>query len=380
MSGTTHSKIIILILAAFMFIPLGFGQMTSRTENGVSIIKNGKRPLPLPGQAVKVILKPLYTIGGGDSPDQEFSSISSIAVRDDGAIYILDSKECRISAFDAQGRFLFSFGKKGQGPGELAGPISLSLTPSKEILVEDALSRRLAFFAFDGKFLRHQSTAEGMALAGLVMDARGRIVARTMNFADGKIGFDIKTVDRDLKPLKSLARVDLAKMGQGKMDPLSGAPGLLVAPDVRGNIFLGNPRGYAISVFDFEGRLLRTMEREYDPVPVGEEDEEEILKMAGQATATGGFNLKEMILFPDFFPAYRNFIVHPDGTLLVLTFEKSKIKKENFYDIFDPDGRYVFRFSSAVNFYSWQGDRLYGVEENEEGFPVLKCFRVLREK
>ena len=93
---------IILILAASMLIPPGFGQMTSRTENGVSVIKNGIRPLPLPGQAAKVVLEPVYTIGGGDSPDEEFSSISSIAVRDDGTIYILDTKDCRIKAFDAQ--------------------------------------------------------------------------------------------------------------------------------------------------------------------------------------------------------------------------------------------------------------------------------------
>jgi hypothetical protein len=368
------------ILAAAVFAVSGFGQMTSKTENGVLIIKNGLRPVPPSGAASKLVLELLYAVGGGATPEQDFSSISAIAVREDGSVYILDSKECLVRAFDAKGRFLFSFGKKGQGPGELNTPIGLMITPAKEILVEDALNRRLAFFSIEGKFLRNQAAAQGFGISGLVMDSQGRLAARAMNFADGKISFEIGTYDKDLKLLKSLAKVDLAKLGQLKMDPLSSAPGLVLAPDARGNLFLGSSKGYLLRAFDFDGRLLRTIERDYNPVPVKKEDQDEIMKLLSATTATGGFSIKEMIIFPDVFPPYNTFIANPDGRLLVRTYEKGKAPKEYFHDVFDAGGRYIHRFPSALAFLAWQDERIYAVEENEDGFKVLKCFRTRWEK
>jgi hypothetical protein len=368
------------ILAAAVFAVSGFGQMTSKTVDGVLVVKNGKNPVPPSGAAAKLVLEPIYTIGGGATPEQDFSSITGITVQNDGSVFVLDTKECLIRAFDAKGRFLFSFGKKGQGPGELNTPIGVMITPSKEILVEDALNRRLSFFSLDGKFLRHQSAAQGMGITGILMDDRGRIVARAMSFTDGKIAFEIKTYDKDLNALKSLARVDLANLGQLKVDPLSSAPGLVFAPDGRGNLFLGSPKGYLIRVFDFDGRLLRTIERDYDPTPVKKEDQAEIFKLLGGIQATGGFNVKEMVVFPDYFPPYVNFVANPDGRLLVRTYEKGKALKEYFYDVFDADGRYTLRFPSALEIQVWRDEKLYGLEENEDGFKILKCFQTRWEK
>jgi hypothetical protein len=378
---TKELKLYFWILAASVVVaPLGSGQTTVKSVDGVTVVTNGKRPAPLTGIAAGLVLEPLWTIGGGDSPDQEFSTISAVAVRDDGSIFILDGKECLIKAFDAKARFLRSFGKKGQGPGELNGPIGLMITPTNELLVEDALNRRLSFFALDGKFLRQQSTAQGMGmgLAGFLMDPQGRIAARSMSFEGGKIGFEIKTYDKDLKPGKTLAKVEIANLGQMKMiDPLSRMPGLIFAPDARGHLFVGSSKGYLIRVFDFDGRLLRTIERDYDPVPVSKEDHEKMLKILGKMPATGGFNLKDMIVFPDVFPAYANFIVNRDGRILVQTYEKGKRANEHFYDVFDTEGRYLTRTPAVAEFLVWRDDKLYGLEENEDGFKVLKCFRVI---
>jgi hypothetical protein len=132
-----------------------------------------------------------------------------------------------------------------------------------------------------------------------------------------------------------------------------------------------------IRVFDFDGRLRRTIEREYVPIPVKKEDHDEILKRLGKMSATGGFNFKDMVVIPDAFPAYAGFTVHPDGRLLVRTSrEMGKVEKVKTYDIFDPEGRYTARFSSTAEFMLWRGDKLYGVEENEDGFKILKCFRI----
>ena len=371
MMRKTRERILCVILAAAVHVPFGGAQTTVKSVDGVTVVKSGKQPIP----AAKLVLEPLFTIGAVDSPEKEFSSVSAVAFSEDGAIYVLDTKDCLIKAFDPGGRFLFSFGKKGQGPGEWNGPGGLAVTPSKEILVEDILNRRLSFHALDGKFLRHQSTAEGMGLTGFLVDPQGRMVGRAMTFADGKIGFEIKTLDKDLKTLHVLGKVEMAALGQMKMDPLSSAPGLVVALDAPGHIYLGSSKGYLIRVFAFDGRPIRTIERDFDPIPVRKEDQVEILKLLSNIPATGGFSVKEMIVFPNVFPAYSHFILNPDGRLLVRTYEKGKKPKEYFHDVFDADGRYIARAPFALEFIAWRGDKLYGLEENEEGFKVLKCFR-----
>jgi len=376
MRRKTGIGFLVFILAAAFGARLAGGQMTSKTVDGVLVIKNGKQPVP----AAKVVLEPLFAIGGADSPEKEFSSIGAVAVREDGAIYVLDTKECRVKAFDAAGRLLFSFGKKGQGPGEWSLPNGLLITPSKEILVEDALNRRLSFHALDGTFLRHQSTAEEMGLTGLLVEPGGRMVGRAMTFAGGKIGFEINILDKDLKVLKTLTKIEMAALGQMKMDPLSSMPGLIVALDAKGDLFLGSAKGYAIRVFDFDGRPIRTIERDFDPIPVRKEDQDEILKLLAAMPSTGGFSVKEMIVFPDVFPAYSNFIVNPDGRLLVRTYEKGKKPKEYFHDVFDAAGRFVAHAPFALDFLAWRGDKIYALEENEDGFKVLKCFRARFEK
>ncbi|MCX6560731.1 MAG: 6-bladed beta-propeller [Candidatus Aminicenantes bacterium] len=382
MRRTKGLKIGLMILAtAIVLAASGWTQTTIKTVDGVVVVKNGKRPVPPAGAAVKPTLVPLWAIGGGDEPGRDFSSIEGIAVRGDGSFFVLDAKECSIKAFDAKAKFLRSFGKKGQGPGEFNGPISLTITPANELMVEDSANRRLSYFSLDGKPLRQQSTAQGtgMGLAGLMMDPQGRIAARSLSFEGGKIGFEIKVYDKDLKPGKTLAKVELASLGNLKMDPLTQMPAMNLAPDARGNVYVGSAKGYLIRAFDFDGRLRRTIEREYVPIRVKKEDQAEILKMLGKMPATGGFNLKDMIVIPEVFPAYATFIAHPDGRLLVRTSrEMGKKEKEKAYDVFDPDGRYVSAFTSAADFILWQGDKLYGTEQNEDGFTILKCFRYTR--
>lgn len=368
------------ILAAAVLIPLAGGQTTVSTVDGVVVVKNGKRPVPPPGAAAKLVLDPDFTVGGGASPEQEFASITALEVRDDGSVLVLDTKDCAVRAFDASGRFLFSFGKKGQGPGELNMPTGLVNTPSGEILVEDTLNRRLAVFSPAGKFLRNQALPQEMGIGGLTMDSHGRIAARSIAFADGKIGYEIKTYDRDFKPGKTLTRMDMGSPQQMKVDLLSGVAGIVFGLDARGNIYVGSPKGYLIRVFDFDGRLVRTIGREYDPIPVDKKEQERMAKVLGAMPTPGGRDPKDMYVLPDAYPAYANFIVNRDGRLLVRTYEKAKPPAGNFHDVFDAEGRFILHAPFTMEFIAWRDDRLYGLDENEDGYPVLKCFRARWEK
>jgi len=352
------------IMATTVLVALASGQTTSKVVDGITIVTNGKKPSPPPGKPTKLILDEIYTIDSS-SPGNNFSNITALAVRPDGSVFIVDSKESRVLAFDGKGKYRLTFGKKGQGPGELNTPVGISISPNDEVIVEDALNQRLAFFTLEGKFLRHLSTAKARGLNGILMDSQGRIVARSMGLAEGgQLTMDVKTYDKDLNPKRPLASVAFGNPLQGGINPFS-AMSTVYALDGRGNLFFGTQKGYQIKVIDFDGKAARTIERDFDPVPITKEDKEEMLNLV-QVNA-GGVNVKDMIAWPDVFPPYGYFIVAEDGRLLVRTFEKGKTKKEYYWDVFDTEGRYIFRMPLRLDLRIWKDEKLYGIDENEDG-------------
>jgi hypothetical protein len=368
---------LLVAVSVVIFVSVQAGQFRVRTENEVTVVTNGKKPDPPKGAATKLILEEIYTAGGGDSAEESFAEIVALDVGKDGTAYVLDMKDNRVKIFDVRGKFLRAFGKKGQGPGELNQPVGLIITPENEILVEDVLNQRLAIFTLAGKFLRHISTAKTLGLSGIEMDGRGLIVARSMGLGDaGKMSIDVKTYDKDLNPKIKLAAVEYSISLQTKLNPFSGM-NLLYALDSQGRLYLGSQKGYEIKVLSLEGRLLKTIGRDYDPVAITKEDKDGMLK---QLSNVPGVNIKDMIQFPKVFPPYGNFVLADEGRLLVRTYEKGRAEKEYYWDVFDAEGRFVAKVPIAHEIRLWRDGKVYFIVENEDGYKVLKCFRARWEK
>jgi hypothetical protein len=380
MKTGVKSFLILCLLVAMSIVIFAFvraGQFKVRTEKEVTVVTNGRKPDPPKGAATKLLLEEIYTVGGGDSPEESFAEIAALDVLKDGTAYVLDMKDNRVRIFDVRGKFLRAFGKKGQGPGELNQPVGLIVTPENEVLVEDVLNQRLAVFTLDGKFLRHISTAKALGLSRIKMDRRGLIVARSMGLGDaGKMFMDVKTYDKDLNPKIKLAAVEFPISLQGKLNPFS-AMTLVYELDGQGRLYLGSQRGYEIKVLSLEGKLVKTIRRDYDPVAITKEDKDEMLKLIPNIS---GVNVKDMIQFPAVFPPYGNFVLADEGRLLVQTYEKGRVKKEFYWDVFDAEGRFVAKVPIAHEILLWRDGKVYFIVENEDGYKVLKCFRARWEK
>ena len=367
-------KTFLAVLASLaVIVPVLSPQYRVKTENGVAIVTNGRKPVPPRGAPVKLVFEEVYTIGGGDSPDASFVAASDLDVLQDGTVYVLDTKDSRVKVFDAGGRFLRAFGRAGQGPGELNQPAGILIAPENEVLVEDILNRRLAVFALDGTFKRQISTAKSLGLSGIQMDGRGLIVARSMGLGEGgKLSMDVKTYDRELNPKVKLASFEFPISSQTKINPFS-AMNLLYALDGQGLLYLGNAREYEIRVVSADGKLLKTIGREYDPVVITQSDKDEMLKTI---TGAPGVNVKDMLQFPDAYPPFSNFILAEEGRLLVRTFEKGPAKKEFYWDVFDADGRYIAKVPIVHDIQLWRDGKAYFFVEDEDGYRLLRCCRV----
>ena len=91
------------------------------------------------------------------SPDYTFSSIIDIAVRDDGAVVVLEASSIMaprrpsVRLYDVQGRFVTSMGRHGEGPGEHFAPAALALLPDGRVLVLDRVKGRINVFTRTGQ-------------------------------------------------------------------------------------------------------------------------------------------------------------------------------------------------------------------------------------
>jgi hypothetical protein len=98
------------------YIP-GKKVLTLQDQGYLNVIKNEDKPVN--GQWDFNLQEEWRIDSAGDNP---LVWVSSVWIDDDGNVYLLDGKFGKVAVFNSRGEFLFSFGKQGEGPGELMGP------------------------------------------------------------------------------------------------------------------------------------------------------------------------------------------------------------------------------------------------------------------
>ncbi len=373
-----QTRLILALLGSLTFaVTLLCGQYKVRTENGVTWSRTAASPPRPRARRRGWSSKRSIRSGGGDPPEASFVLPSALDVLPDGTVYVVDSKDHKVKVFDAAGKFVRAFGRQGQGPGEMNQPQGILISPDNEVLVEDMLNRRLAVFALDGTFRRHISTATALGITGIQMDGRGRSWPGPWAWARAARSPSRSRPTTRNSTRRSAWLRSRCKFGGGaKINPFS-AMNLLYELGRDGLLYLGSAKAYEIRVVSAEGKLLKTIARDYDPVPFSQADKDEMLKSLGSLP---GVNVKDMIQLPDAYPPFSFFVLADEGRLLVRTFEKGQAKKEFYWDVFDADGRYIARVPIVHDIQLWRDGKAYFFVEDEEGFRVLRCCRARWER
>jgi DNA-binding beta-propeller fold protein YncE len=90
-------------------------------------------------------------------------------------VYIADTGNCRVMAYDYNGNFLYSFGAQGTKPGEFLFPYGLAADSEGRILVADMYSGHISVFSPQGSFLHYFATpADITSPAGIAVN-EGRV-------------------------------------------------------------------------------------------------------------------------------------------------------------------------------------------------------------
>ncbi len=83
----------------------------------------------------------------------DFAKPSGVAVDKEGNLYVADTLNDRIEVFDADGQFIRSWGKNGDGPGYFARPKGVAIDADGHVWVADGMQDRVQVFTPEGQLL-----------------------------------------------------------------------------------------------------------------------------------------------------------------------------------------------------------------------------------
>ncbi|MFQ5559799.1 MAG: NHL repeat-containing protein, partial [Nitrospinota bacterium] len=123
----------------------------------------GKRGTTLEGELAELYGTPENLF---KKPSFEFPN--DIAFDSSSNLFVVDSNNHRVVRLDKQGRFVFSFGTKGTGPGELKFPYGISIDQNDLLFVSDMNNERIQVF-----------TPEGVVVGSFQECAQGKLTCPT---------------------------------------------------------------------------------------------------------------------------------------------------------------------------------------------------------
>ena len=113
-------------------------------------------------QELSFTLHEQLVIGDDEEAPSEYLFYFPEIVRTDsqGNIYVKDALSADVRVFDANGRYVTTVGKRGEGPGELREVFGMHVDGDDRLIVADRMSRRLTIFTDMGKSFATKSLAE----------------------------------------------------------------------------------------------------------------------------------------------------------------------------------------------------------------------------
>lgn len=343
---------------------------TMEKENGVTIVKNPKEPIHK--EDVFILEEELSIGSGNEGEEYSFFRIGNIAVDDRESIYVADIASAHIRMFDSDGKYLRTIGRKGQGPGEMQMPSYVQITSNNEVLVQDYMAQRISFFSVDGKHLRQMSTAKTRTpFIPIRMDSRGNLIVFAASAPPPVGGKELRIYDSGLELLMIVTKEERGTRGIIDI----GKSSLYCDVSPSDNIVWGNSKEYVLQILNQRGDLIKKIIKEYNPIEITAEDKEKYEKQYAGPVKRG-----MRLNFRGHFPAFNEISIDDEERIFVKTYERVEGREDLFYfDVFEAEGKYIAKVLIQANLNRdsiWKRNKLYTIEEDEEGYQVVKRYKV----
>jgi len=158
----------------------------------------------------------------------DFAAPQGIALDSDGNVYVTDTLNNRVEIFDADGKFISTFGKNGDGPGYFARPKGIAVDSDGHIWVADEMQDRLQVFNREGHLLTFIGATHGnlpgqfTSLVGVAIDKQNRVF--TTEQYPGRLQVFRYVTDADAAAEKAKREEELEKAAEQRHKAAAPAP------------------------------------------------------------------------------------------------------------------------------------------------------------
>jgi hypothetical protein len=191
-------------------------------------------------------------------------------------------------------------------------------------------------------------------------------------------GIELKKFDSNLDLLMMISKTEKDD-SYLRREIKAWRPSLYCVVTQNDNIVWGYPKKYEFQVLNPKGKLIRKISKDYEPLNVTKEDQERYMERY-KRILTRLPRPESKIIFPKYFPAFTDVSVDDKGRIFARTYERVKNKERFFYfDVFDSEGKYIVKVPIFVGLnrpFVWKKNKLYTIEEDEDGFQVVKRYKV----
>lgn len=169
-----------------------------------------------------------------------------VAVDKEGNVYVTDTLNDRVEIFDADGAFISTFGKPGDGPGYFARPKGIAIDGDGHIWVADEMQDRLQVFNREGHLLTYIGLGHGdlpgqfKSLIGVAIDKQNHVF--TTEQEPGRLQMFQYVSDADAAAEKANREQELQKAAEMRRKAAAEAPPQTGPPAAPGSAAQPNPR------------------------------------------------------------------------------------------------------------------------------------------
>jgi hypothetical protein len=320
------------------------------------------------------------TVQPAESDPQGFGDISNIAMQSNGRLIEAETAHPVVRMFGADGRFIRTIGRDGEGPGEYRNPYVMVYHDT--IVVQDQQLRRATVYDPDGKLMRSfPSTCCAFGMKHWI-DDHGHLIATGMrNWAV----FDLAG-----KQLDSLEPPDAGSSHRWVVRNPNGQPSISVMvpftghsismPLRNGTVIYGATDRYQLLITTNGRDTVRIFGRSGlvpQPVRPGARDSmyQAVIK---QIEALRGIAHESDI--PSVGPLWDDVMQDDAGNIWITRSVGAKGLMQA--DVFTPDGKYLGAvatpFLSRGGIDAWSRDHLAVVDTDDNDLPRVRIFRIER--
>jgi sugar lactone lactonase YvrE len=169
----------------------------------------------------------------------DFAKPTGLALDQEGNLYVCDTLNDRIEVFDADGKFIRSFGKNGDGPGYFARPKGVAIDGDNHIWVADGMQDRVQVFNQEAQLLitfggHGILPGQFQGLASIAIDKDNRVF--TSEIFPGRVQQFRYVTDSEAEKLtkeKETKRAEKAGAAQKEVTPIAAPAAATPTPQSR---------------------------------------------------------------------------------------------------------------------------------------------------